>query len=307
MAAKYLDYAGLQRLVQNINEKCAPISALVFKSTVADIASLPALNGVKAGWMYSVTTGGGTTSDFIEGAGHVLGDGENVAAVELITGYEAIATPQATDDPKALGWYESDGAIEPTYTLSNDRIPVAGKTYYAATTVKKWDILGGVFDLEGKYLEFGKEFPQGPATRMIDGRTFLYMGANKVVYTAVVSPEGRPADNGYAEGTFTAVADTSAIVNPKQVPLYEAGENNTYVRTTDITVSEGKTYYTGVFTPSTDTVVNPEKVYYTDTALYTKAGIYEYNATTAEWEAQSAGGSSDMIPITNKEVDDLFI
>jgi hypothetical protein len=52
MAQKqYLDYAGLQRLVENIDKKYAPIQAIIFKSTVDDIASLPALNTVKAGWM----------------------------------------------------------------------------------------------------------------------------------------------------------------------------------------------------------------------------------------------------------------
>ena len=98
MAKKYLDYAGLQRLVDNIDKKYAPIAALLFKGTVEDIAHLPALTGLKAGWMYNVTTGGGTTSDFVEGAGHILADGENVAVVELITGYTAVPAASVTVD-----------------------------------------------------------------------------------------------------------------------------------------------------------------------------------------------------------------
>lgn len=357
---QYLDYTGLQRLVENIDKKYAPIAALIFKGSVDNIAALPTLNNntVKVGWVYDVKVGGGTTTDFIEGAGHILGDGENVACVELITGYTAVDSAEVTPDkdPKKLGWYESDGQAEPTYTLSNDRIADSTKTYYTADTVQKWDILGGVFDLEGRYLEFGNNFPQGPASRMVEDRTFLYMGTDKKVYTAVAAPSGRPSENGYFEGTFTAVADTSTIVNPKQVPLYEIvadaeqyfevtpeGTENpealgwyvsdgatpptytkttdttvqsgttyfkrvdTFVRTTDATVDNTKTYFEGAFVASLDTTVDPEKVYYTEDALYTKAVIYRYDATNKEWIAQSSGGSGDMVPITNPEIDELFI
>ena len=34
MANKYRDYAGLQRLVENIDQKYAPIAALIFKGSV---------------------------------------------------------------------------------------------------------------------------------------------------------------------------------------------------------------------------------------------------------------------------------
>lgn len=383
---QYLDYAGLQRLVKNIDKKYAPISAIVFKSTVDNIEALPELASVNAGWMYNVTTGGGTTTDFVEGAGHILGDGENVAAVELVTGYTAVALPQSTDDPKAEGWfvvdeaseatvspdanpkalglYELDGTVyvltedetvqvktyyTVTFETTNDRIPLIGATYYEVNTVKKWDILGGLFDLEGKYLEFGEEFPQTPPSKMKTGRVFLYLGEDKKVYTAVASPEGRPKDEGYFEGTFVA-SDLIGVVNPKQVPLYEEDsaayfatvpttedpateglyelsgaeyiptedtevvEGKTYykkvasyVRTADSTVTPEKTYYVGTFEASTDASVAADKVYYTEETLYSKAGIYKYDATEAEWIAQSTGGSGDFVPITNKEIDDLFI
>lgn len=348
MANKYLDYAGLQRLVDNLNRKYAPISAIIFKSSVDDVASLPSLSTVQPGWMYSIKVGGGTTDDFIEGAGHVIADGENVAAVELITGYAGIPSPSSIVDPKALGWYEIDG--EPTevtpvgtenpktenwyekdgdfyvptedetvdnektyytdvvFVLSQDRIPQEGSFYYVATTVKKWDILGGVFDLENKYLEFGDSFPQGPANRMVDGRTFLYMGDTKKVYTYVAEPEGRPTENGYFEGTFT-VASTTDVVNPSQVPLYvETAEGSgIYARTTDTTVVSGTVYYTGLFIASADVTVDPNKNYYTEATLYGKGGIYTYNATTGDWTEESSGSTDEFIPITNKEVDDLFI
>ena len=127
MASKYLDYAGLQRLVENIDRKYAPIAAVLFKGTVDDIAHLPAVNTQKAGWMYNIVTGGGTTSDFVEGPGHVVVDGENVAAVEIITGYTIVASPVSTNDPKALGWYEEDvvSFVDVTETLDPSADPKA--------------------------------------------------------------------------------------------------------------------------------------------------------------------------------------
>ena len=397
---KYLDYEGLQRVLENINRKYAPISAIVFKGTVDKVADLPAVALEKAGFMYNIKSAGLTTDDFVEGAGHEISEGENVAAVERYTGVYTKVTPTATDDPKALGWYEEDSVtfedvtaeLDPsdnpqalglyeqgatatdfvlttdttvqsgksyyervaTYKLSQDRLPVAGKDYFTAETEMKWDLMGGIFDLEDKYLEFGTEFPQGPADRMTDGRTFLYMGPDKKVYTYVATPEGRPAENGYFEGVFTEVADPSAIINPKEKPLYEldssiekyvkvtpAGSEdpstegwyesdgaggytettdttvdpskdyfelkNGYVHTADTTVDDSKTYYTGVFTASSDVTVDPDKLYYSEAALFTKAVIYTYDATNKNWDAQSSGGSGDMIPITNAEIDDLFI
>lgn len=400
---KYLDYEGLQRVLEHINEKYAPITAIVFKGSAEDVDALPALNTVKAGWMYNIVNADLTTDDFVEGEGHEISAGENVAAVELELGtYTLVPSPAATDDPKAKGWYEIDtdtytdvtstldpsanphdlGLYEPgttvgtyvltadtnidpskhyferetTYKLSQDRLVVAGKDYFTADTEMKWDLMGGIFDLESRYLEFGTEFPQDPAERMVDGRTFLYMGSDKKVYTYVASPEGRPSENGYFEGVFTEVADPSTILNLKEEPVYEVlagaekylavtpvgGEDpsaegwyesdgatpptytlstdttldpsktyyerkEAYVRTDDIEPATGKTYYEGTFTASTDATVDPDKFYYTEAALYTKAVIYTYDATNEEWVAQSSGGSGDMIPITNAEIDDLFI
>ena len=360
MATKYLDYAGLQRLVENIDRKYAPISAIVFKNSVDDIAHLPALNTQKAGWMYNIKTGGLTTSDFVEGAGHVVADGENIAAVELLTGvYTQVGTVAPDADPKALGWYEedvvtftdvtasldpsddpsalglyvvdatapegysltSDNTVVPgtnyfersaTYKLSTDRLPVSGKAYFTADTVMKWDLMGGVFDLEDRYLEFGDQFPQGPATRLVDGRTFLYMGDNKKVYTKVATPEGRPNENGYFElDTATAITDISTIYNPKQQVLYEQDATDPsavfYVASTDVTYDNTKTYYDCTFVASTDTTVDASKIYYSEADKYNKAIIYQYDATAQDWVAQSSGGTGDMVPITTAEVDELFI
>lgn len=336
---KYLDYEGLQRLVQNLNNKYAPIKALVFKLSVEDVAHLPALNTVRPGWMYNIEEEDVTTADFVEGAGHAIQVGENVAAVELFTGeYTEVAAPVITDDPKVLGWYEVDTvtynditvSLDPdhdnpqdlglyeydtvsaeyilttdtsvvngkhyfekvtTYELSQDRIPVQDKDYFTANTVMKWDTLGGIFDLEDKYLEFGIEFPKNP----VDGRTFLYMGEDTKVYTVVETPTGRPSDNKYYEGVFTEVDPVARpINNPKQENLYELIENagkyielspvgnenpkalgwyesngsGGYQLTEDETVdpgSTGKKYYEKVsaYALSEDIEYNDEKTYYT--------------------------------------------
>ena len=347
MANKYLNYEGLAHFLSKLDERFAPIQAIVFQSTVEDIASLPTLANEKAGYMYNIKTGGLTTPDFVEGAGHIVADGENVAVVELRTGvYTNVASVAVTDDPKAEGWFEVNAAsaVTPvgtenpseegwyeeasgiytitadttidsgktyysvTFKLSTDRIADTTKGYYTADAVKKWDILGGVFDLEGRYLEFGETFPQGPASRMVDGRTFLFMGDTVKGYTYVASPSGRPKDEGYFEGTFTAVADQTTIFNPHQQGLYEADGTTAgvYVLSADKTRDTEKTYYEGTFVASTDTTVNPAKFYYTEADLYKKAAIYEYDSATNDWVIQS-GGSDDFIAITNAEIDELFI
>jgi hypothetical protein len=386
---KYLDYEGLQRVVENIDRKYAPIAALLFKGSVEDVTHLPAVSGQKAGWMYNVQLGGETTVDFVEGAGHLVSDGENVAAVEILTGiYTAVPTVTVNDDPKAHGWYEVDGtpsAVTPSgdenpseelwyekngniyvitsdttvegsktyyevvFNISQDRIADVAKGYYTADTVMKWDLLGGVFDLEDRYLEFGAEFP----LVVREGRTFLYMGNDTKVYTLVATPEGRPSENGYFEGVFDEVDDPTLIINPKQEDLYEelatakyvevtpvanpkeeglyeedslapgtyvptedetieAGKTyyekvSAYVLSSDVEYDDSKTYYEGVFTASEDSTVDADKFYYTEADQYKKAVIYKYSEAEEDWVAQSSSGSGDMVPITNSEIDDLFI
>lgn len=88
---KYLDYDGLARVLTKINEKYAPVQAIVYKATVPTISSLPDVSTeVQIGWMYTVTTGGLTTDDFAVGAGQTLQDDENVVAVNVGTDEEII-------------------------------------------------------------------------------------------------------------------------------------------------------------------------------------------------------------------------
>lgn len=45
--------------------------------------------------------------------------------------YTAVSSPSG--NPQAQGWYESDGATPPSYTLTSDTVVQAGKTYYTKT------------------------------------------------------------------------------------------------------------------------------------------------------------------------------
>lgn len=86
MAVKtFLDYPGLEELVAKIKEKYAPIQAIQYKGTVATISSLPTVATAHDGDMYNIVTGGTTTADFIEGAGHTISDGTNVVAINTET------------------------------------------------------------------------------------------------------------------------------------------------------------------------------------------------------------------------------
>lgn len=169
---KYLDYTGLQEVVAKINEKYAPISALEFKGVKANIAALPTVADEAVGNMYTVTTGGTTTSDFVEGAGKKLQDGENVVAVNV----SSTSTPDM-----------------------------------------KWDIIGGVFEIEDR-LQFGSTMPASPT----NGQTFLYMGDTTYTYDEV-TPVGTE--------------------NPQEEGWYVSDGGTGYELTTDSTVQQGTTYY----------------------------------------------------------------
>lgn len=103
---KYLDLEGLQRFLQKADERYASIQALVYKGVVADIAHLPSVANEAIGNMYTVTEGGTTTSDFVEGAGKDLQDGENVVAVNT-----------GTDETPVMKWDILGGVFKITDRL----------------------------------------------------------------------------------------------------------------------------------------------------------------------------------------------
>lgn len=131
MAQKtYLDLSGLTYFKQKLDAAYAPIKALVFKGTVADVAHLPTVANEAIGSIYNITAAGTTTADFVEGAGLPLQAGENVVAVNTA----------AEGDPVVMKWDILGGVFE-----INDRLqfgtsmpanPTNGQTflYMGATT-----------------------------------------------------------------------------------------------------------------------------------------------------------------------------
>ena len=87
---KYLNLEGLREFLRKTDERYASIQALVYKGVKANIAALPTVANEAIGNMYTVTEGGTTTADFVEGAGKTLQDGENVVAVNTGTDADPI-------------------------------------------------------------------------------------------------------------------------------------------------------------------------------------------------------------------------
>ena len=151
-------------------------SALVFKGSVNAVSNLPTVGTTVVGSVYNIATKGETTADFIEGAGKVVDAGANVACVEASVSYTVVDNP--TGNPSANGWYEetSTDVYEPTSDTEVD----GSKTYYVRTVTKKWDILGGNFDVSDleadiqTRLKVVTTMPTGAA--LSDGMYVLYLG-----------------------------------------------------------------------------------------------------------------------------------
>ena len=104
-------------------------------------------------------------------------------------------------------------------TLRDGENVVAVNVGTEADPIMKWDILGGVFNINDR-LQFGNTMPASPE----NNQTFLYMGNTTYTYTAV-TPVGteNPSEEGWYE--YDAV-------------------NDTYTLTEDETVQVGTSYFT---------------------------------------------------------------
>ena len=104
-------------------------------------------------------------------------------------------------------------------TLRDGENVVAVNVGTEADPIMKWDILGGVFDINDR-LQFGNTMPASPE----NNQTFLYMGNTTYTYTAV-TPAGteNPSEEGWYE--YDAV-------------------NDTYILSEDETVQSGTSYFT---------------------------------------------------------------
>lgn len=85
---KYLDYEGLQVLVEQIKAHFAKTGALIFQGTVATVSALPPLTGstaAKPGYVYMFTADATTSADFVEGAGKQINTYDEVVCVNTGT------------------------------------------------------------------------------------------------------------------------------------------------------------------------------------------------------------------------------
>lgn len=76
-------------------------SPIKYKGSKANIAALPTIATTPEGYMYTLISGGTTTSDFVEGAGHNIPDGGNVAAVNV-----------GTEESPVMKWDTLGGIID---------------------------------------------------------------------------------------------------------------------------------------------------------------------------------------------------
>lgn len=105
--------------------------------------------------------------------------------------------------------------------------------------------------------------------------------------TLPVAPVDKQAFCYTGENTYTYTAATpSGSENPAAYSWYEkVGEN---------------------YTPSTDVSVDPGKTYYERKDDKIKGIIYVYDAAESKWISGAADSDTDMVPITDTEIDNLF-
>ena len=105
--------------------------------------------------------------------------------------------------------------------------------------------------------------------------------------TLPVTPFDKQAFCYTGENTYKYTAATpSGTENPAAYSWYEKVDEN--------------------YTPSTDVSVDPGKTYYTREDDKIKGIIYVYDAAESKWISGTADSDTDMVPITDTEVDNLF-
>ena len=170
---KYLDLEGLALFKAKCDEAYALNGALNFKGTVETISSLPTVADARVGDMYNVTTGGQTTADFVEGAGKVLDDGENVVAVNVA----------AEGEPAEMKWDILGGVLDvsdkltfgsnmPAAPADGDTFLYLGETTYTYTQVADPDPEANPSE-EGWYEFVEDEYVLSEDTEVDSGKTYF--------------------------------------------------------------------------------------------------------------------------------------
>lgn len=142
--------------------------------------------------------------------------------VSTISGLPTVSGAKVGDmyNVSTAGTTTSDFVEGPGFTLrAGDNVVAINVATPESPAEMKWDILGGVFNLNDK-LSFGQNLPAAP----VDGETFLYLGPTTYSYSTVAGPQ--PEDN------------------PAALGWYESDGGSGYIPTEDTSPSGGKTYYT---------------------------------------------------------------
>lgn len=148
MADNFVNYSQMNAIVSKIGDRLNAVNgAYVFKGSIA-FTSLPStITSVMVGYIYNINEQFTTDSRFIEGSGKVYPAGTNVAITDVSTSSYVEVTPEAGDNPKNEGWYESNGSGG--YVLTTDTEVQDGKTYYelVVTPAYAFDVLGNFVDV----------------------------------------------------------------------------------------------------------------------------------------------------------------
>ena len=149
MPTNFVSYDNAESLMTAIGQKFDALGqGYKFRGTVT-FANLPAtLTSAMVGYVYNVSNKFTTDARFIEGAGHEVEAGSNVAVADVSYDEYTEVTPVGTENPSEEGWYVLDGS---TYVLTQDETVQGGTTYYSKTTVAsyKFDLLAGFIDMSG--------------------------------------------------------------------------------------------------------------------------------------------------------------
>ena len=285
-AKKYLDYAGLQEFYAKLTQKYGV--ALQFKATVQNIAALPDLSTdpVKTGYVYNIVEEGETTSDFVEGAGHVLRAGSNVAIVNVA----AEGSPEVLKFDILAGFFSVDdkltfGDTMPATPADGDTFLYMGETSYEYTKVLTVTAATNP-KAEGYYEEDGSSG---------------YQLTNDTEPVQIYRAFSDGTDTYFTKSATPQVGDAVYTISGGVVT--DTGETVDTVVGDIITITNTTTAGDLTRTAASDEYVD-EKDYFTREEEYVTGVIYVYNGTSHEWEAQSSGDT--YVPISTQEIDALF-
>lgn len=148
MADNFVNYSQMNAIVSKIGDRLNAVNgAYVFKGSIA-FASLPStITSIMVGYVYNINESFTTDARFVEGAGKVYSAGTNVGIIDVSTSSYDEVTPEAGDNPKEEGWYESNGSGG--YVLTIDTEVQDGKIYYelVVTPAYAFDVLGNFVDV----------------------------------------------------------------------------------------------------------------------------------------------------------------